>query len=374
MSGNRLRPFANAFLTAIACLALSVPTLWFALYLLFADRWWWLFVANSLAPVLFIPVPVAMLVAWLLRRKRLALAGLLPLAVAAYLWTGTYFPSRADGHAVVEQAATVSVMTFNVKAGNHDASELEAAILASGAHVVALQELNEGVGEELAGRLAGTHPYVDLAPCPPCGDWGSLGIFSAYPLEPVAADLGGPAARNPQVAIVHHPRGDLLVVNVHNLSTPRFPQIWPAEIARAVESREAVAAALVALVRDADVPVVAMGDFNTTERSGAYRVITSELLDAWRNRGFGFGSTFRGGGQSGAAARPDTTRSGAAGSDTALDGSLGGALPRPALPDWLLRIDYVFHSRGLTTLSVKVMAWQAASDHRPVTALLAFTD
>src|SRR5690606_34917962 len=101
---------------------------------------------------------------------------------------------------------------------------------------------------------------------------------------------------------------------------------------------------------------------------------TSELLDAWRNRGFGFGSTFRGGGQSGAAARPDTTRSGAAGSDTALDGSLGGALPRPALPDWLLRIDYVFHSRGLTTLSVKVMAWQAASDHRPVTALLAFTD
>lgn len=382
MPGGR-PTLAKAFLTTLVGIALGVPTIWFVLYLVFADRWWWLFVANSLAPVLFIPVPFAMLVAWLLRRKRLVVAGLFPVAIAAYLWAGTYFPARADGPAVVDPRETVSVMTFNVKAGNHDASELEAAILAAGAQVVALQELNEGVGEELAALLAATHPYVDLAPCPPCGDWGSLGIFSAYPLEPVLADLSGPAARNPQVAVVHHPRGDLLVVNVHNLSTPRFPQIWPGEIARAVESREAVAAALVELVRGASVPVIALGDFNTTERSGAYRILTGELLDAWRKRGFGFGSTFRGGAQAGAGASapagvPAGAQPGSAtvrgGASATSDASSSGLLPRPTLPDWLLRIDYVFHSEGLTTLSVRVMPWRAASDHRPVTALLGFAD
>ncbi len=320
-----------------------------SLYLAFADRWWWLFVANSLAPVLFMPLPVALLLAWLTRRRRMFVGLLVPVAVAAFLWVGTFLPGHAAGPAVLNRESTITVMTFNIEAGNRDLDDLEDAILSSGAQLVALQELNEDVGVALAERLKATHPYADLAPCPPCGDWGSLGVLSAYPLEPVAGDLGGPSARNPQLTLLHHPKGDILVVNVHNFSTPRFPQIWPEEITRAIVSREAVAAALAELARNSATPVLAVGDFNTTERSGAYRTITQVLEDSWRALGFGFGSTFHGG-------APE------------------GSPSRLSLPNWLLRIDYIFHSRDLTTVSVKVAPWRHASDHRPVTAVISFSD
>ena len=338
-----------AILTVLVVLAYAVPTLWFVLYQAFADRWWWLFVANSLAPILFMPVPLAVLAALLARRKRLAAAGLVPVALAAALWLGSYLPAAVDGPALVDARDTVTVMTYNVRAGNDDVEGIAAAVLASGAQVVALQELNGAVGDALAERLAATHPYADLAPCAVCGDWGSLGVISAFPVEPVDAALAGPSPRNPQVTLLHHPRGDVLVVNVHNLSTPRFPQIWPEEIARAVGSREAVASALAELARDSDLPVVALGDFNTTERSGAYRTVTAELVDAWREARFGFGSTFH--------------------------GSVPQSGPwRLALPAWLLRIDYGFHSPGLATVSVRVHPWREASDHRPVSAVVAFRD
>lgn len=349
MRRHAVTALGNAALTTLVALALLVPTAWFVLYLAFADRWWWLFVANSLAPILYFPVPVAVVAAALLGRRRLAWAGAVPLGIAAYLWLGSYLPARLDGPATVDPGGTLTAVTYNVRAGNDDAHDIAAAILASGAEVVALQELNEALGVELAALLAATHPYVDLAPCPPCGDWGSLGVFSAYPVEPVPVDLAGPSARNPQTTLLHHPRGDVLVVNVHNLSTPRFPQIWPAEVARAVASREAVAAALVELARRSDLPVVAMGDFNTTERSGAYRALTSEFADAWRKAGFGFGSTFHGG-------APES------------------GPWRLAVPDWLLRIDYVFHSAEMATMAVKVEPWRAASDHRPVKAVLALPE
>jgi len=349
MPRNIARSVGGALVTGLLALAAMVPTAWFALYLAFADRWWWLFVANSLAPVLFMPLPLALILAWFSRKRRMFLALLVPSGVAAFLWLGTFLPARALGPAVPDRASTISVMTFNVEAGNRDLDDLEAAILGSGAQLVALQELNEGIGVALAQRLNATHPYADLAPCPPCGDWGSLGVLSAFPLEPVAADLGGPSERNPQLTLMHHPRGDVLVVNVHNLSTPRFPQIWPEEITRAIGSREAVAEALAELARNTSTPLLAVGDFNTTERSGAYRIITRELEDSWRALGFGFGSTFHGG-------APEDSPA------------------RLSLPNWLLRIDYVFHSRDLTTLSVKVAPWRHASDHRPVTAVVAFTD
>lgn len=346
---RRGRPRRAGALSALLWLATLVPTAWFCLFLAFGDRWWWLFVLNSLAPVLFFPVPLALLLAWLTKRRFASLAALVPAAIAAFLWLGAFLPAKATDPAVLDRSAAITLLTFNVEAGNHDVEGLAAAVLESGAQLVALQELNEEVGLRLAERLRATHPYADLAPCPPCGDWGSLGVLSAFPVTPVDADLEGPSPRNPQVTLVHHPRGDLLLVNVHNLSTPRFPQIWPDEIGKAVASRERVARALVALAEDASVPVVALGDFNTTERSAAYRTLTKAFEDAWKGRGFGFGSTFHGG----------PPQEGPA---------------RLALPDWLLRIDYVFHTPDLATVSVKVGAWLAASDHRPVSALLAFPE
>lgn len=349
MLGRAMKTAGRAGLSALLVLAFAVPTAWFVAFQTFADRWWWLFVANSLAPVLFIPVPIAMVAAWAGKRRRLASIGLLPAAIAGFLWIGSYLPAKGGGAGNFGPDGTVTLMTYNVMAGSDDMEDIAAAVLDSGAQVVALQEIGEEVGARLAERLSATHPYVDFAPCPRCGDWGNLGILSAFPLEPLPSNLGGPSERNPQVALLRHPRGDVLLVNVHNLSTPRFPQIWPEEIARGLASRQAVAEAIAELVRQADVPVLAVGDFNTTERSGAYRSLTGAMVDSWRSAGFGFGSTFHGRAPS-------------------------SGPWRLAVPSWLLRIDYVFHSPDLATVSVRAEEWRAASDHRPVTAVLAFPE
>jgi endonuclease/exonuclease/phosphatase (EEP) superfamily protein YafD len=36
------------------------------------------------------------------------------------------------------------------------------------------------------------------------------------------------------------------------------------------------------------------------------------------------------------------------------------------VPQWLIRIDYIFYSDGLTPLTAQVGPWDGVSDHRPV--------
>jgi endonuclease/exonuclease/phosphatase (EEP) superfamily protein YafD len=92
---------------------------------------------------------------------------------------------------------------------------------------------------------------------------------------------------------------------------------------------------------------VAAGDLNATPLSGAHALVTAELTDAWELAGWGLGHTFPG------AASPGSSR------------------PRVLgvyVPQWLVRIDYLFVSRDVTVLSAAIGPWDGVSDHRPVVA------
>jgi endonuclease/exonuclease/phosphatase family metal-dependent hydrolase len=98
-----------------------------------------------------------------------------------------------------------------------------------------------------------------------------------------------------------------------------------------------------------ETPLIVTADFNATDQNQAYRIITRQLNDSWREAGWGFGHTFPGG------PIPD--------------------LPRPMvaghpIPMWVARIDYIFYSNNLEAIEARLGVWDGVSDHRPVIAVL----
>jgi endonuclease/exonuclease/phosphatase (EEP) superfamily protein YafD len=82
--------------------------------------------------------------------------------------------------------------------------------------------------------------------------------------------------------------------------------------------------------------------------SDAYAIFTRGLVDAWQAAGVGLGHTFPG--------------SDIPGSDRWIGGLLS--------PQWLVRIDYIFHTGEWVTVSARMAEIDGVSDHRGVVAVL----
>jgi len=344
------RPFAIELLIflglGLSYLLLMPSIAWYPVYLTLGDTRWWMFVINSVAPYLFVPVPVVLLIALLARRWALLVTALIPAAVFLTIFGQLLVPRDLKVPAVPTDAPSLSLLTYNLHAWNTDVEGIVAALSAADVDVIALQELEPEMGQLLAERLGSKFPYTDLVPR---RGWGGLGVFSTVPLTPVR-ERAGFAERNPQVTKLHLPWGDATLINVHNLSIPRTLPDWPTEITNSIRQREWVSDFIVEYAaRDGAGPVIAAGDFNTTSRSTAYEVIASELTDSWVQAGLGFGATFPGGPFS----------------------------PTPLgleVPDWLLRIDYVFTSDEIVTTDARIGRWDGTSDHRPVRVTLTWPE
>ncbi|HLV11781.1 MAG TPA: endonuclease/exonuclease/phosphatase family protein [Trueperaceae bacterium] len=334
----------GAILVVLGYLSLLPAVAWWVGHNYLGDSRWWMFVLNSVAPYLFLPVPVVMLAGLRWRRWGLLTASLVPAAVFVALFGPALLPRQAKVEPVPDGTPTLTVMTFNVHARNPNPEAVARAILASDADVVALQELAVPMALELRRLLADAYPHDDLVLE---GGWQGLGVFSRVPLTPLPRPVDGLGVRNPQLTRLHLPWGEALLVNVHNLSIPRTLPDWPSEITYSTRQRERVAQGLFELATNRDRPLVAAGDFNSTPRSAAYATVTAALRDAWLEAGFGFGQTFPG----------------------------GPLKPTPfgvPVPDWLLRIDYVFHSEEWRALDARIGPWDGESDHRPVLVRLAY--
>ncbi|MBX3143122.1 MAG: endonuclease/exonuclease/phosphatase family protein [Trueperaceae bacterium] len=331
-------------LVGIGYLSLLPALAWYLAYIRLGDQIWWMFLVNSGATYLFAPVPIVLLAALLTRRWGLAVAALVPLIVGAMVFGQLLVPRSLKVQQVDPSAPRLSVMTFNVHAHNDAPDALVASILAAGADIVALQELSPSMTERVRNALRDEYPHFMIAAQV---DSSGNGILSRYPFEQLTRAQGWSDTRSPHGVMVHLPWGDLVLFNNHNTSTSRSLGDWPTEIAESMRQRERVSESLVAFAAASPVPVIAVGDFNTTERSSAYDSMTQGFDDAWREAGFGFGHTFPGG---------------------PLAPTPFGFTP----PPWLLRIDYVFFTRELTALDARIGPWDGTSDHRPVVAVLAW--
>ena len=240
-------------------------------------------------------------------------------------------PEWGPGH-------VVTVMTANVGAGRASDVAIVRAVRASGADVVAFEELPRAQAIRLRRALHDRYPAVAMF-----GDGNEgRGVFSRFPMR--AAWMVEIAAGRPDcvaeievgaqvlTVVVAHPRPQRLRRNGLLFDFPSLRQFL--RLAR--------------ITRDA-APAVMVGDLNMSPRHPGYRRIEAlGLVDAFAVKGTGRGLTFPT--RLGFAPRAGEPR------------ALGRMLP-------VVRFDYIWCTPDITVLR----AWigpDAGSDHAPVLARL----
>ncbi|WP_407841505.1 endonuclease/exonuclease/phosphatase family protein [Streptomyces sp. DSM 116496] len=227
---------------------------------------------RTFLPWVGLSVPV-LLVAAAVRRSRLAaVAVLAPAVVWVSLFGGTLTDKRSGG-------GDFTVVSHNVDEENPDPARTARALAASGADVLALEEMSPKATPVYERELAAGYPYHSE----------SLGVrlWSKHPLSGVEAVPIMPWTRAVR-ATVDTPGGPVAVYAAH-LASVRVTPAAGFTTARRNEAARKLAAAVRAepLAR-----VVVMGDFNGTVEDPALEPVTSGLRSAQHDAGAGFGFTW----------------------------------------------------------------------------------
>lgn len=322
-----IRKLAIPLLNAYSLTALGLELAWrltgdrhwpLALAMLFSQ--WWLMPALLLAPA-------ALLVG--LRRTALGLAAVAGLFLSIY---GSALLPAPTPDAVPAHRLTVA--TLNVGGYRVEAAQIAAAIQATGADLVVLQEVVDSTAPDLRAALAGDYSSqvyragkAVLSRLP----LGEPQVFVTAispdrPILQIEVDLGGMVT----TLLAPHPHPPTDVPWLYGDGSYR-PD--PHNALDAVE--------LAARATAGDGPTLLIGDLNFPMRSAGYRSLqASGLQDAWQAAGRGFGASWPAGFE----------RFG---------------IPIPPL----VRLDYVWHSRHFRAIAAYTGA-AYGSDHLPVVVTL----
>ncbi|MCM1975349.1 MULTISPECIES: endonuclease/exonuclease/phosphatase family protein [unclassified Streptomyces] len=217
---------------------------------------------------LFVPL---VLVVGLVRRSATALiAAVLPVAVWLNLFGGLLSDKTAAG-------GDLTVATHNVNADNPDPEGTARDVAASGADVLALEELTATAVPVYEKALASTYKYHSVQ--------GTVGLWSKYPLSGVKSvdlELGWTRAMRAAVAT---PSGDVAVYVAH-LPSVRVK----IEAGFTARQRDKSADALGEAIADERLPrSVLLGDLNGTMNDRALNAVTSQMRSTQGAAGNGFG-------------------------------------------------------------------------------------
>ena len=171
----------------------------------------------------------------------------------------------------------LTVATHNVNADNPDPAGTARDVAASGADVVALEELTASAVPVYEQALDSTYKYHSVQ--------GTVGLWSKYPLSrsgPVDIKLGWTRAMR---ATVTAPDGKLAVYVAH-LPSVRVKM----EAGFTARQRDKSADALGEAIADEKLPQVALlGDLNGTMNDRALNAVTSQMRSTQGAAGSGFG-------------------------------------------------------------------------------------
>lgn len=225
---------------------------------------------DTFLPWLGLLIPV-LLVLGLIRRSATALiATILPVAVWLDLFGGLLTDKTATG-------GDLTVATHNVNADNPDPSATARDVAASGADVLALEELKASEVPTYERALGSTYEYHEVV--------GTVGLWSKYPLSDVRAvdiRLGWKRAMR---ATVGTPAGQVAVYVAH-LPSVRVKL----EAGFTARQRDKSADALGEAIADEPLPnIVLLGDLNGTMNDRALNAVTSQMRSTQGAVGSGFG-------------------------------------------------------------------------------------
>lgn len=236
---------------------------------------------QTFLPWAGLSVPV-LLVAAAVRRSRLAaVAVLAPAVVWGCLFGGTLVDKRSERSERSERSGggNFTVVSHNVDEENPDPARTARALAASGADVLALEEMSSKATPVYERELAAGYPYSS--------DTLGVRLWSKHPLNGVEAVPIMPWTRAVR-ATVETPGGPVAVFAAHLASVRVTP-----DAGFTTARRNDAARKLAAAVRAEPLPrVVVMGDFNGTADDSALRPVTSLLASAQREAGAGFGFTW----------------------------------------------------------------------------------
>jgi vancomycin resistance protein VanJ len=312
------------------------------LRLLSGERLWPVALLGNFAHWLLLPtLPLFVLLILTRHRVRAALA-LANVVGFVWLFGGLFLPNPTYSAACDNpepHCVELNVMTHNIAAGGAAPDWLLPALEASGADIVALQEVNVVQTAALEVSLLDDYPYRALYPDGLAG----IGLLSRYPIvEHELFDLHTGAF--PYLRAVLDVEGRPLTVIVAHPIPPGFSR----SLTTGYHANGQVDFPPLAEMATGDGPTLLLGDFNATDQSESHAILADAgLIDAHRAAGWGFGSTFP---AEGRYVPSETVR-----------------LSVPVPP--LMRIDYIWTTGDIHPVRV----WRgdsAGSDHRPVQAVL----
>jgi vancomycin resistance protein VanJ len=225
---------------------------------------------ETFLPWLGLFVPVLLLLGFLRRSATALIAVLLPAAVWLNLFGGLLSDKSATG-------GDLTVATHNVNADNPDPSGTARDVAASGADVVALEELTASAVPVYEKALASTYKYHAVE--------GTVGLWSKYPLtgvKPVDIKLGWTRAMRAAVAA---PDGQVAVYVAH------LPSVRVKMAAGfTARQRDKSADALGEAIADEKLSrKILLGDLNGTMNDRALNAVTSQMRSTQGAVGSGFG-------------------------------------------------------------------------------------
>ncbi|MET9385269.1 endonuclease/exonuclease/phosphatase family protein [Streptomyces sp. NPDC002928] len=225
---------------------------------------------ETFLPWLGVLVPVLLVLALVRRSATALIAVLLPAVVWLNLFGGLLTDKAGTG-------GDLTVATHNVNADNADPSGTARAVAASGADVLALEELKASAVPTYERALASTYKYHSVQ--------GTVGLWSKYPLSGVAAvdiKLGWTRAMRATVAT---PAGDVAVYVAH-LPSVRVKM----KAGFTARQRDKSADALGEAIAEEKLGrKILLGDLNGTMNDRALNAVTSQMRSTQGAVGSGFG-------------------------------------------------------------------------------------
>ncbi|MFE4666832.1 endonuclease/exonuclease/phosphatase family protein [Streptomyces sp. NPDC056716] len=225
---------------------------------------------ETFLPWFGLAVPILLLLAFVRRSATALIAVLLPAIVWVNLFGGLLTDKTATG-------GDLTVATHNVNAENPDPSGTARDVAASGADVIALEELTTDAVPVYESALSQTYPYHSVQ--------GTVGLWSRYPLTdvaPVDIELGWTRAMRATVAA---PAGQLAVYVAH-LPSVRVKLEAGFTARQRDTSADALGEAIAGEPLDR---VVLLGDLNGTMNDRALNAVTAQLRSTQGAAGSGFG-------------------------------------------------------------------------------------
>ncbi|MAT45063.1 MAG: hypothetical protein CL609_22245 [Anaerolineaceae bacterium] len=330
--------FLIQIIVLISNLYMVFLMVWSGLNHFFHDKWFWLFILNSFGIYLFIPFPIFIIFSFLFRKKSLYIVTVVTALLFTYFFASYFLPK--PGWFESTNQPKLTVMTFNTLGANQSWENTGQVFLNSDADIIAIQELNSNIAKTIQEKLSLHYPYQALYPQEgTCG----TGIISRYPIIEVEMDFTAPYwCPDPQVAKIDFSGQAIILINFHAKASS------PTGITRINDEnwiRQEQISEIIRYTQTLTDPYLVVGDLNASSLSGAYHSIVQIMNDAWSEGGWGLGHTFPGGNTPG-------------GSRFKIAGY--------HLPQWLVRIDYIFLSSNWATQRTWIGNWDRGSDHRPV--------